>query len=105
MTKFLFSYHGGNPPSNPQEGEKTMKAWGDWMGGLGKALVEPGNPTGASKTVGSDGKISAGGGANAVTGYSIVEAKDLDAAVAMAKTCPQLAAKGTIEVAEITPVM
>jgi hypothetical protein len=105
MTKFLFSYHGGNPPSSPAEGQKVMKAWTDWMGGLGKALIEPGNPTGASKMVGAGGKVSAGGGGTAVTGYSVVEAKDLDAAVAMAKTCPQLAAGGTVEVGEITPVM
>ncbi|MEO8883410.1 MAG: YciI family protein [Devosia sp.] len=105
MTKFLLVYHGGNAPSSKEEGEKVMAAWGQWIGGLGKALVDVGNPTGAAKTVAPGGKVSNGGGSNATTGYSILEAASLDAAVAAVKGCPQLAAGGTIEVAEITPVM
>ena len=89
MTKFLLVYHGGNAPSSKEEGEKTMAAWGQWIGGLGKALVDVGNPTGAAKTVAPGGKVS-----NAV-----------DAAVAAVKGCPQLTAGGSIEVTEITPVM
>jgi hypothetical protein len=105
MTKFLLVYHGGNAPSSKEEGEKVMAAWGQWIGGLGKALTDPGNPTGAAKTIAPGGKISNGGGASATTGYSILEAASLDAAMGMVKGCPQLAAGGTIEVAEITPVM
>src|ERR1700759_5282722 len=107
MTKYLLIYHGGSAPESPAEGEKVMKAWMDWMGGLGKALVDAGNPTAAStaKTIGAKGKVSAGGGANPATGYSILEAKSLDDAVTMSKTCPQIASGGSIEVSEITPVM
>ena len=105
MTKFLLVYHGGNAPSSKEEGEKTMAAWGQWIGGLGKALVDVGNPTGAAKTVAPGGKVSNGGGSNATTGYSILEAASLDAAVAAVKGCPQLTAGGSIEVTEITPVM
>jgi len=105
MTKFLLVYHGGNPPTSKEEGEKSMAAWTKWIGGLCKSLTDVGNPTGASKTVAPGGKISAGGGGNPTTGYSILDATNLDAAVAAVKNCPQLAAGGTIEVAEITPVM
>ena len=105
MTKYLFAYHGGSQPATPQEGEKVTKAWMDWIGGLGKAMVDPGNPTSSSKTVLPGGKISANGADHAVTGYSIVEAKSLDDAIKMAKDCPQLMAKGTVEVAEIMPIM
>ena len=105
MPKYLLSYHGGSAPDSPAEGEKVMKAWMDWMGGLGKALVDGGNPTGPSKTIGAKGKVSAGGGSNPVTGYSIVEAKTLDDAVTMSKGCPQIASGGTIEVSELTPIM
>ncbi len=105
MTKFLLVYHGGNAPTSKEEGEKVMAAWGQWIGGLGNALVDVGNPTGASKTVAPGGKVSDGGGADPTTGYSILEAASLDAAVAAVKDCPQLAAGGTIEVTEITPVM
>ena len=105
MTKFLLSYHGGDQPSSKEEGDKVMKAWTDWMGELGKALLEPGNPTSAAKTIDKAGKVSDGGGANPVTGYSIIEAKSLDDAVKLAKGCPQLKANGSIEVSEIMPLM
>jgi hypothetical protein len=105
MPKFLYAYHGGNQPATPAEGEKTMKAWMDWIGNLGKAMVDPGNPTSKSKMLSPGGKVVDGGGSNAVSGYSVVEAANLDAAIKMAKDCPQLAANGSIEVAEIVPAM
>jgi|SRR3954463_13667074 hypothetical protein len=104
MTKYLLNYHGGSMPETPAEGEKVMKAWMDWMGGLGKAMVDGGNPTGPSKTVGATGKVSDGGGANPSTGYSIIEAKSLDDAVSLSKGCPVLKSGGSIEVAELMPM-
>jgi hypothetical protein len=105
MTKFLIIFHGGSPPASKAEGDKVMAAWGAWIGGLGKALVDPGNPTGAGKILSAGGKVSDSGGANAATGYSILEAASLDAAIAAAKGSPHLASGGTVEIAEITPVM
>lgn len=104
MTKFLLVYHGGTMPSTPEEGEKVMKAWGDWIGAVGNAMVDVGNPTGMSKTVAPDGSVSNGGGSNATTGYSIVEAADIDGAAKLVKGCPQLSAGGSIEIAEIIPM-
>ncbi len=105
MTKYLLGYHGGGMPATPEEGQKIMAAWGAWMGGLGAALVDGGNPTGPAKTIAKDGKISDGGGANPLTGYSIIEAASLDAAVKLASTCPILASGGSVEVAETFAVM
>ena len=105
MPKYLLAYHGGMQPASPAEGEKVMKAWMDWIGGLGKAMVDAGNPTGPSRTLAPGGKVSDGGGNAAVTGYSILEAASLDEAVRLSKGCPQLLANGTVEVAEIMPVM
>lgn len=105
MPKYLLAYHGGSAPSSPEEGEKVMKAWTDWIGGLGKAMVDVGNPTGSAKTLMPKGKVADGGGSDPITGYSILEAKSLDEAVTLSKGCPQLLANGTIEIAEITPVM
>ena len=105
MTKYLLAYHGGTVPASKEEGDRVMAAWGTWIDSLGKSLVDPGNPTATSKTIAPGGKISNGGGSNAVTGYSILEAASLDAAMAAVKNCPQLSSGGSIEVAEITPVM
>ena len=100
MPKFMFIYHGGGRPESPEEGEKVMAAWGAWMEGIGADLIDGGNPAGLSKTVSSDG-VANDGGANPVSGYTLVNAADMDAACAIAKGCPILeGGKGTVEVAE-----
>ena len=99
MTKYLLNYHGGSAPQSKEEGERVMKAWTDWMGGLGKALVDGGNPAGQSKTIAANGKVSDGGGANPSTGYSILEARSLDDAVGLSKGCPIFKSGGSVEFA------
>ncbi|HTM79087.1 MAG TPA: hypothetical protein VL133_15855 [Devosia sp.] len=105
MPKYILGYHGGGMPSTPEEGAKVTAAWGKWIGDLGSAMVDAGNPVGASKTVAANGSISDGGGANPLTGYSVIEAPNLDAAVKLVKNCPQLAAGGSVQVAETFNVM
>ena len=100
MSKFVFGYHGGGMADTPEEQEASMAAWGRWFGELGDALVDGGAPFGEKKTVGSGGSVTNGGGANPLTGYSIVEADDLDAAVTIAKGSPILGDGGSVEVAE-----
>jgi hypothetical protein len=104
MPKYLLGYHGGSMPETPEDGEKVMAEWNNWMGTLGKGLVDGGNPTMPGKTIAANGKVSDGGGANPISGYSIIEAKNLDEAVALSKGCPQLASGGSIEVAELMPM-
>ncbi len=99
MAKFMFAYHGGGMPETPEEGEKVMAAWREWMGNVGDAFVDAGAPLGMSKTV-SSGGVADDGGANPISGYSIVEAADMDAALAMAKGCPIMDSGGSVEVAE-----
>lgn len=105
MAKYVFVYHGGSAPESEEEGDSVMQAWNDWFGSLGAAVVDAGYPTGESATVDSGGSSTPGGGANPVTGYSIISADNLEAAVAIAKGSPQLAAGGTIEVAEALDIM
>ncbi len=101
MPQFMFAYHGGKTPETPEEGAQVMAAWQAWMGGMGDALIQPGNPVGLSKTV-SGGGVSDDGGANPVSGFSVVSAADIDAACEMAKGCPMVVSgNGTVEVAEI----
>ena len=100
MPKYVLAYHGGSMPETESEQAAVMAEWGAWFGSLGDALVDGGNPIGQTKTVASDGSTSDGGGANPLSGYSLIKATDLDAAVSLAKGCPVLASSGTIEVAE-----
>jgi hypothetical protein len=99
MAKYLFVYHGGSRASTEAEVKKTMDAWGAWFGTLGAAVIDGGNPVGASSTIHADGSVTAGGGANPASGYSLIEASSVDDAVAKAKGCPLLAAGGSVEVA------
>lgn len=101
MAKYLFVYHGGGDnPTSDEEIKKVMDAWGEWFGSIGAAVIDGGNPVGMSSTVNSDGSVSADGGANPASGYSLIEASDIDDATTKAKGCPILEAGGSVEVAE-----
>jgi hypothetical protein len=101
MTDFIFAYHGGKMPETPEEGAKEMAKWQAWFENLGDAVVNPGNPVGMSKTVSAAG-VADDGGANPLSGFTIVRAKDIDAAVAMAKGCPMVSSgNGSVEVAPV----
>ena len=54
----------------------------------------------ATQIVNRDGSVSSDGGSNPATGYSLIEASNLDDAIAKAKGCPILAAGGSVELAE-----
>ena len=100
MAKYLFVYHGGDHPQTEEEVAAVMDDWGNWMGSLGAAVIDGGNPVGMSSTVHPDGSVTSDGGSNPASGYGLFEATDLDDALAKAKGCPILKANGTIEVAE-----
>ena len=100
MAKYLFVYHGGSHPETEEEVAAVMDAWGQWFGSMGSAVVDGGNPVGMSSTVNSDGSVSNDGGANPASGYSLIEAANVDEAIEKAKGCPVLPSGGTVEVAE-----
>ena len=100
MPKYLFVYHGGSHPETEAEVKEVMDAWGNWLGGMGSAVVDGGNPVGMSKTVHPDGTVTNDGGSNPTSGYGLFEADDDDDAIAKAKGCPVLTAGGSVEVAE-----
>lgn len=100
MPKFMFIFHGGARPETEADMARVMTAWQDWLNGIGDNLVDGGNPAGMSKTVTATG-VEDNGGANPVSGYTLLTAPDLAAAIEIAKGCPILeGGKGTVEVAE-----
>jgi hypothetical protein len=100
MAKYLFVYHGGKSPESEEDVKEVMDAWGAWFGSLGTAVIDGGNPVGPSITVQPDGSITDNGGANPASGYSLLEAADIDDAIAKARGCPILKSEGSVEVAE-----
>ncbi|AKI01165.1 YCII-related domain-containing protein [Hoeflea sp. IMCC20628] len=99
MPDYVFAYHGGRKPETAEEGQKEMEKWGAWFAHMGDAVVNPGNAVGQSWTVSSSG-ISHDGGANPLSGFTVVRADSMEAAAEMAKGCPILNG-GSVEVAPV----
>ena len=99
MPNFLLAYHGGSMPETPAVQEAAMTAWNGWFGGLGAAVIDGGNPVSQVKTVAANGAVSEVG-ANPISGYSVLAADNLDAALKMAQGCPVLQGGGIIQVCE-----
>ena len=85
MKKFLFLYKGYMTPT-PEIG----KAWMDWFSSVGDAMVDSGNAMSAGVEVTKDAATSLELGLDSFTGYSIINAEDMDAAIALAKTNPMI---------------
>jgi hypothetical protein len=105
MAKYVLVYRGGGGmPETAEEQEAAMAAWGAWMGGLGDAMLDAGNPFGPSATVAPDGSVSEPAPSR-LSGYTIVSAESLGAAADAAKGCPVLVGGGSVEVYETFEVM
>lgn len=101
MPNYIFAYHGGGHPETPEEGQKMMAAWMAWFEGMGERVVNAGNPVGMSKTVSQSG-VADDGGANPLSGFTIVSADSMEAAIKLAAGCPMVGdGTGTVEVAEL----
>ena len=101
MAKYVLAYHGGGGMPETEEAQAAIyEAWGAWFGSLRDSVVDGGNPISQTKTIASDGSVTDGGGANPLSGYSLISADSLDEAVTKAKGCPALASGGSVEVAE-----
>jgi hypothetical protein len=100
MANYIITYLGGVQPTTPEEGQQQMAKYMAWLGGLGDAAISPANPLKGTKTVNPDGTVS-NGGKTAMSGFTVVEADSMDAALALAKVCPFLEVGGSLEVSEL----
>ncbi len=99
MSNYIIAYHGGKKPEGPEEGAAQMAKWKAWIDDLGDAVVNPGTPLGKSMFLTADG-LSDGAELTPLTGFSVVKADSVEAALEMATLCPFLEI-GTLEVAEM----
>jgi hypothetical protein len=87
---------------SPDEMKKGMEPWMAWYKKNGKAIVDMGAPLGKGTCLDKKGSSKS---KTQVTGYTIVQAKDLDAAKAMFTGHPHfMQQKASIEVLEIMPM-
>ena len=112
MKEFMLIYKGGDPDwlatATPEEMGATMEKWNVWMGNLQEKeqLVSGGSPLNyGGKRLDHDGvvtDISTPEFKELVSGYSIIMADDMDAAVKIARDCPIFCYPGTkCEVREV----
>lgn len=100
MSKYVFIYHAPMPPEeaappSPEQMEAVMGAWNAWAGKVGDGLVDFGTPLAGGVRVTTGGTSPS---TRDVAGYSIIEASDLDAALALAKNHPHLNMPGGCEI-------
>lgn len=104
MADYVLVYSGGGMPETEEEQAQVMKAWDAWFAQLGSALKDGGNPfSGQAKSISPDGAV--GEASSPASGYSIIEADSLDAAVELAKGCPVNLGGASITVYETFKVM
>jgi hypothetical protein len=87
-----------------EEAAAVLGRWQSWMREVGSALVDVGAPFGPGKAVIDDG---GSGPALGLSGYSIIEAADLDQAAALAGGHPFLSeglGRYAIDLFELMPV-
>jgi hypothetical protein len=109
MASFMFIFRGGvddrDAKISPEEMQQHMQKWMTWFDHLEKAgaykgqgapLQPGGKSVGGHKKVVTDGPY--GESKDLVGGYAIIEAKDLDAAVEIARGCPTYEKGGAVEV-------
>ncbi len=100
MAQYIIVYIGGNNPSTPEEGKQHFAKYQEWLNSLGDSAVSPMNPLKNTSTVNSDRTVT-NGSKTTMSGYTVIEAESMEAALETAKACPFLDIDGSLEVSEL----
>jgi len=100
MPQYVIVYLGGDQPSSPEEGKQHFAKYKEWLSTLGDSAVSPANPLKDTSTVNSDGTVTTGS-TTLMSGFTIIEADSMEAALLIAKACPFLDIGGSLEVSEL----
>lgn len=100
MPQYIIVYLGGDQPSSPEEGRQHFAKYKEWLSALGDSAVSPANPFKNTSTVNPDGTVTTGS-KTSMSGFTIIEAASMEAALSLAKACPFLDIGGSLEVSEL----
>lgn len=100
MANYVITYIGGNQPSSPEEGKQHFAKYREWLSSLGDSAVSPANPFKNTNTVNPDGSVTPAS-TTSMSGFTIIEADSMEAALSIAKACPFLDIGGSLEVSEL----
>jgi len=107
MAKYMMVYRGEATDlsvMSEEQAAEVLGKWQTWMGRVGPALLDVGAPFGSGTAVIDDGKSEQ---ALSLSGYSIVEARDLAEAATLTEGHPFLSeglGNYAIDVFELAPV-
>lgn len=111
MEKFMFLFRGGDThiqnAKDSKEVRDYIQSWVIWQQGLGlKGILTGGDPLQTTgKQVNGKNKVVTDGpfidALEMVGGYLIINAKDIDEAVEIAKGCPIFEENGKVEVRQL----
>lgn len=100
MKQFVLVYLGGNHPSSEVEAQKHFEKYMGWLSSLGDTVVIPTIPLKDTTTISPDGAIKEGG-SSSMSGFSIIKADSMEAALSIAQGCPFLEIDGSLVVSEM----
>jgi hypothetical protein len=83
MKKFVLLSYGYTEPT-----PEIQQAWGRWFASIGDKMVDGGSPFAAGREISHSGTKELSLGLDSLTGYCIINAENLDAAVNIAQACP-----------------
>jgi hypothetical protein len=83
MKKFVLMSVGFETPT-----PEIQEAWGNWFTSIADMIVDSGSPLGAGREVTKNGTQELPLGLDSVTGYTIINAENMDEAEQIVKTCP-----------------
>lgn len=105
MKKFVFIYFGSDVTRNASQEDRkaSMDKWMAWFGTFQDKMVDGGNPfPPGGKSVSAKGVKDVD--TKPATGYTIINAKNIDEATEIAKGCPLTEGDGAIQVYEAMPM-
>lgn len=111
MKKFLVLYHvpasamQQMPDMTPDQHAEGMKQWMDWAQRTGDKLLDMGSPLMGGQEISPGGSVK--DSAKDVSGYSIVQAHDMEEAKSLFRGHPHLngwSPKATVEIHEFMPM-
>lgn len=82
MKKFLYLHLGFEQPT-----PEIMARWREWFASIADRQIDQAGFAGG-KEISAEGVSDLGWDADAITGYNVIEAEDLDEAVALARSNP-----------------
>jgi hypothetical protein len=107
MKKFLVTYHAPAEAMSqtmnvsPEQQAKGMEMWMNWMKKCGDKMIDMGAPLVNGQQISADGKLNKSN--NNVSGYSIIQAENMEDAKALLEGHPHLSGwskEATIEIHE-----